>query len=48
MGISAEKLKWENTVDAAGEPECSHVKHVCETSYWTVLYFSPYYRTSAL
>ena len=33
MGISAEKLKWENTVDAAGEPECSHVKHVCETSY---------------
>ena len=27
--------------DAAHEPECSHVKHFCETSYGTVLYIFP-------
>ena len=33
------------------EPKCSHVKHFCETSFWTLLciwHFWPCYRISAL
>ena len=38
--------------DAAHEPECSHVEHLCETSYLnSLVHFAPVtacYRTSAL